>query len=1539
LNGPFVVEDKKPNNTNDLLDFYKIILSGNDDKTQIDIYNNSIKDLINTFNTDNTIKLNENLLSLEFSKKITINDIKNGAISFGPITSSSIEVKKQELIDLIKNKSTLTDTQEFFYIDTRVAISALNEITSEINLAKDKNTIEFNQQIENLASNSNFTPTIKYVTSIFTKAIETFLKVIFKVSVSAEKNQERKNILKETFSSDYYKNDYSNNDNKNNNYYPWPSYFEKGTNQGDSYVEKYLGSAQNIKGNNESKIDELLFVENLLQAFIEREKQKRLEEIATSNLEKNWIPVNPADTILFGVDKTPYSRLDTQSNDFASLKTLLLMRAITFLGYSNNETNLTNDEITKMAEAEASLLSEIQDKQLIIALINDLATPNTFITNTKGTFGFNKPIIVDDGQNYKYDFIQYRDANDSPYKVLPIQNDFNPNETTSFTKWPSPKKQSSEIIKDLNVKSETSVFLTNYSAENSLLKGLNGGVYIKIFNLDDFYNQANLKELKYEVPTDNVISLSGLKDSSANSAGLNSFGGSYGIQEFVKMNFDDENLGESDLKYMFYHSNSFNSICKPRTNDDKSPYDLSNNVIPIVTDYSDIVTAKQNTPMYKDDKSFGKIRNFLIENETDITYPFVKQIFRGEDGVRVNNPISLFINAFSNYYGFSLFGSSFYYSQEDTTPYRKIVGNYSKALLFLNTLPFTYYKEGVFQDTINIFTTEVLNLFNKKASFIHVPKLWCAFIGGLIWRNDKSLYTLDNNLRIVGGGSGSIDPINWSELFSQGDVWTPNRNDLFSIIVLNKFVPLISNITFKKDYDEILESLPAQVKEEFKKIFFDFVNNDWQDFKTKLEIHNGDVVTFKSKVDLLTTLTNVSKTTLEKTFNLTYYNNIIINNVEQNTKYFIELELKGKYNTIINGETTPVTLIIDGLKEEVVIANTSYKIWLDPKLANTRYSEITSKKENLELYIKTIYDLLNVKKEELANEDKQALQKTFGTADLNIIKLNLYKFCKNINDKWVTSSEDENKIIYKCTGDYASFNKTNGATLLDSFRFVSRSFRDIGDVFYINPSEIPNTINTNPNISFYNFYAKLLTDNNFDFIPLPTFINYRDEEELKSVFKTFPDWYDKTPTCGPTFICIYSGEKSRALDLSDSANLKNDGFDFICPSNNSTIPSDFDNTGTENGLAVFKVNYSQQNQSIFTDIELDQSEFKETDESLRTTSDLVDNKSENNRTFIGQNLYNVYNVRSYSAKVSMLGNPMIQPMMYFQLNNIPMFHGAYLITNVSHNIKPNYMTTSFTGQRIKYSQLPLVDRQSLFVNISKALGYSTPSEFISNSSAGESGAIPEKDLGFDDPIRSYIRLGRGVNLFHEKGDVHKGIDIPAKKGSDLYAIYNGTIEKIAYQGSGSGYGLYLIINHGLLSDGFYYKSLYGHLSDIESNIVANVSNNNLTQDLKTKILSKYWNPGINVIKNQIIAKSGGDDNNPSYLGGDLKLPMEGESSGAHLHFEIRRGQQQGFEFFSGEVVNVDTCLPLGRKKPEVIGDIAILPAQTLPSIGDKQIKI
>lgn len=95
---------------------------------------------------------------------------------------------------------------------------------------------------------------------------------------------------------------------------------------------------------------------------------------------------------------------------------------------------------------------------------------------------------------------------------------------------------------------------------------------------------------------------------------------------------------------------------------------------------------------------------------------------------------------------------------------------------------------------------------------------------------------------------------------------------------------------------------------------------------------------------------------------------------------------------------------------------------------------------------------------------------------------------------------------------------------------------------------------------------------------------------------------------------------------------------------------------------------------------------------------------------------------------------------------------------------------------------------------------------------------------------------------------HKGIDYGVPVGTPVYACMNGLVETAVVQNT--GYGRHVVIKHG---DGS--RSYYGHLSSYS-----------VVQ-------------GQPVTAGQEIGKSGGDPNDK--IGGD------GNSTGAHLHWEIR----------------------------------------------------
>jgi hypothetical protein len=87
--------------------------------------------------------------------------------------------------------------------------------------------------------------------------------------------------------------------------------------------------------------------------------------------------------------------------------------------------------------------------------------------------------------------------------------------------------------------------------------------------------------------------------------------------------------------------------------------------------------------------------------------------------------------------------------------------------------------------------------------------------------------------------------------------------------------------------------------------------------------------------------------------------------------------------------------------------------------------------------------------------------------------------------------------------------------------------------------------------------------------------------------------------------------------------------------------------------------------------------------------------------------------------VEMMGCAQIHPLMYFQLNNIAMFRGAYMIIKVEHNITPGNMATTFTGVRINKNKIPMVSAvfnvDEIINNITIGKGGTSNSSIISNN--------------------------------------------------------------------------------------------------------------------------------------------------------------------------------------------------------------------------------
>jgi hypothetical protein len=1332
-------------------------------------YIESVGRLIDSFNEINNITLDKNeFINIKKYDKLTSKILNDSTSDYSEakkklVSSSDAETTRKNLLSYITNNNYgLQDNYEFNVVDNTNLFKQLEDKLTKINSdidATKKNLAEgLSLQVK---SELDFDPSIRNIVKIFTTAAEVFMYCIYEVSknASSDTNDVRRDELAKVFKNKVNSSDINTDATTNNGvnnlipkYYPWPDYRK----EKDKVLEDaYLGEPGVL--DNPDNVPELFFIRDLLKAFIEQaQTQNDMDRLAES-LKSNWVPSNPLDTRVLGNNLAPYSRINPKTQN--ELLVLTLTRAATFLGITNNETTLTSDEIIAMANFEAqAVMNDSPNKSTVVQSLSQLVSGATnVIKTTKGVINSNDSFVfVEENNAYTYRYILPENTN----KYFPINNSFNEAE------WPNNFTQ-------LKEKQESgSLFLGNrYFYEkptNPTNPADDGATYLRIVDKDSYVNGAANYSLPTGLNTESIINLTKLKDIEGNidSVGFNCFGGLYGIQEFSTLDWGDEALDGLPLSTLFYsdsldsgEGNFANGLAYFRsvsnqTNQSQpttSVFDVKPNKYKV--DYNiDSITDMLIEPAKMLHKDYGKTIDLMSKvkkGEQNISYPYIHFNIFDEEGSDKTRPISLF-------------GSNLYYGQTKEE---------SKAFLLLHTLPWNGLLSKNYNflsklKTNTIFTaidaltftdvdTEILNLFKYRAGFVYAPTLWVAFIGGLLWRYEE---TSDPIVFFDGTNSllptfGTNSPTSHPDRYPKKDEYLTVNEFQFDIQVIDTrrdfpIVPMsfindgmLAGTGYKyRKIDEVLLKLPKQAKEEFKNFFLDFTkSDDWDAIKSELELKtqgtwaqayqtatssNGGVLTQTGSEFFLNT------NSMKQLYGDNFDNYIIfkpyLGNSNYSKNYFLE----------IKDDSDVRNTLISVLQKEVVISNMSYRIWDKQNLpANqNNVSNVVISKENAELYVQTF--LKNFEGMEPITEEQQKKEiknSIFGTADDNLIKFMLYRTCKNMYDKWIAETEDGDSIFFQCGGrnitDSALANKrTNSDSanprLIDSFRFVSRSFEDIGDRFAVNPFPIHDIMKTQPNTSLYDMVTTILSSNNFDFIALPSFINYRNLETVKSVFTPYPTYSD-SDVSGPSFICMYVGQTSKHLDFKGS-NYPNDGFDV----RDGDIPTDFTNTMNdyEDPTVFFKVRFGQQNQNIFKDIVLDQSEFSETAESLQIMDDISKKGAETYRTLAGQNIYNVYSVRSYKVEVEMMGNAMIQPMMYFQLDNIPMFHGAYVITRVKHNIKPNHMTTNFTGSRIRKSVTPIFDAGDLYMSLIDTINAANinPSE-------------PSRPLGSNNYIDAYVK--------------------------------------------------------------------------------------------------------------------------------------------------------------------------------------------------------
>lgn len=630
----------------------------------------------------------------------------------------------------------------------------------------------------------------------------------------------------------------------------------------------------------------------------------------------------------------------------------------------------------------------------------------------------------------------------------------------------------------------------------------------------------------------------------------------------------------------------------------------------------------------------------------------------------------------------SLFGHMFYYMQnnklngETDVEFNDRVSKV-KALLFLHTLKYNYdYKPNFVKPD------------KKNGAFESVPYGYLAFLGGMMWRNR---YYQEHN----------IDPIIYKE--KSISFKAPEITQTLFIKENGKYnFSVIDKSSINRNYNVSIQSILGYsdnetnwefdyvVENKLIQYFEYFVNNDFKDLMLCFEL--------KSIVNDTTTASFNASTfqNFVKTFNDLIYDdkesigtlltrlNSTVTNLYKNYRYIaFRKDVLSGVSLMINEDENTQDAIKDVYYGKKVIldslgfrlnknANGDTNVYIRQSTFNSYVDAFARQLEKIVDNSRTNQPLYDVA------SDNSNFNKTMA--------IDMYYYLKNLYDRWLIQMESDNYF------NVSEFFKKN-------FIFIDKFYVNIRDIFVINCEKLLKIFKarlTDVNASLFSVIGDITTEHNCLFLALPDYLGLTgvslddDIKALEKAFKPMPYNEMGEPKDENHFVTIYTGPPSSIT--SQSNNYRNDSFDINIP---DEIPSPFKAKGTTYddtdvqsrygyNVPAFGVSFARQNQQIFKNVSLNMTNPMDTSVSIQTTAQVAElgSSHEHKVMFYGQDTFNIWKNYSYETEIEMMGDAQIQPLMYFQLLNIPMWHGAYMIKNVSHVITPGNMITKFRGQKM-----------------------------------------------------------------------------------------------------------------------------------------------------------------------------------------------------------------------------------------------------------------
>lgn len=396
------------------------------------------------------------------------------------------------------------------------------------------------------------------------------------------------------------------------------------------------------------------------------------------------------------------------------------------------------------------------------------------------------------------------------------------------------------------------------------------------------------------------------------------------------------------------------------------------------------------------------------------------------------------------------------------------------------------------------------------------------------------------------------------------------------------------------------------------------------------------------------------------------------------------------------------------------------------------------------IYGKAVTDLKENKDEFQKKMAEAQAKNPFNSTDL---KLATYMSIKSLYDKWLCSPYNGPRDTWTLT------RSLSGVSDFDSFKYADNFYNDIGYKLLINVTKVSNWLSSNMPSSnmnstegvmgytgrtLYEYLAEVAQDCGGMLMALPQKFGLASASDVENMFTpiSIKNQWDEDSS---TFIFMYTYKPSEHLGDSDTSNVDMNGWspdgDGLDLTDDDLVGKVMNSSDDSFTVPAFAVTYGKQNQSIFKNVQLSNASAGVTEVGIAATMNIAAKGSESPResTLYGQDLYRVYSQYSYQCSVETMGNTQILPLMYFQLNNIPFWKGAYMIKKVTHNITAGNMNTTFEGVRVNRYAIPISDGA---VIVNKKTGDETkdeetkPTPTESAPTTGPDGQVPKPvDVG------------------------------------------------------------------------------------------------------------------------------------------------------------------------------------------------------------------